>query len=357
MSTRPVGERLKSTGAIATVIGLGIALSACTTFGSASAPDVTASTGPQLSAQLDQPMPAALTPAPSGGYIPGADVGVAPTDTQDPLVGRTVARDSLPPLSSDPVTSTQPMSVQSSVAAVEAAPTPAPAQAGVFYHTVASGESLYSIARRYSVTVQTLVDANGLESADKIFVGQRLGIPGRTDLAPSAPAAPTVAATPTPDVVAEPAAAPVTTASTAPAPTITPAQPAQITATPNASGADKYRWPAQGRLIADFRASRGTGINIELPEGTAIHAVENGTVIYTGDTVEGYGNLVLIRHAGGFVSAYAHLKDISVTKGQVINRGDIIGSAGMTGSVTRPQLHFELRQGATPVDPVPLLAG
>lgn len=356
MSTRAVGKRLKSTGTIVSAVGLGIALSACTTFGSAPAPDVTGSTGPQLSAQLDQPMPAALTP-PGGQYVPGADVGVAPTDTQDPLVGHTVARDSLPPLSSDPVTSTQPMSVQSSVAAVEAAPPPAAAQAGVFYHTVESGESLYSIARRYTVTVQDLVEANGLDSADKIFVGQRLGIPGRADLAPTTQAAPTVAAAPAPAALSQTAAAPVTTASTMPAQTIAPAQTAGITATPGGSGADKFRWPAQGRLIADFRASRGTGINIELPEGTAIHAVENGTVIYTGDTVEGYGNLVLIRHAGGFVSAYAHLKEISVTKGQVINRGDIIGSAGMTGSVTRPQLHFELRQGATPVDPVPLLAG
>lgn len=357
MSTRAVSLRLKSTGTIVSVIGLGIALSACTTFGAGSAPDVTGSTGSALPAQLDQPMPTALTPAPTGSYVPGADVGAAPADSQDPLVGQSVARQSLPPLSSDEVTSTEPMTVQSSVAAVEAAPTPAAASAGVFYHTVESGESLYSIARRYSVTVQTLVEGNGLDSADKIFVGQRLAIPGRADLAPATTAAPTVAATPAPSSTVQPLTAPVTTASTEPAPTIQPAQPQQITAAPQASGADKFRWPAQGRLIADFRASRGTGINIELPEGTAIHAAENGTVIYTGDTVEGYGNLVLVRHANGYVSAYAHLKEISVTKGQVISRGDIIGAAGMTGSVTRPQLHFELRQGATPVDPVPLLAG
>jgi murein DD-endopeptidase MepM/ murein hydrolase activator NlpD len=80
-------------------------------------------------------------------------------------------------------------------------------------------------------------------------------------------------------------------------------------------------------------------------------------VIYTGSGVEGYGNLILIRHPNGYVSAYAHLKSIGVNKGDNVTRGDNIGQAGTTGSVSRPQLHFELRKGATPVDPIPLLAG
>jgi murein DD-endopeptidase MepM/ murein hydrolase activator NlpD len=109
-------------------------------------------------------------------------------------------------------------------------------------------------------------------------------------------------------------------------------------------------------VITDFANSKGTGINIEAPEGAAIRAAENGQVIYVGNGVEGYGNLILVRHPNGYVSAYAHLKDTKVQKGDVVNRGDQIGSAGMTGSVSRPQLHFELRKGATPVDPMPLLA-
>ena len=123
------------------------------------------------------------------------------------------------------------------------------------------------------------------------------------------------------------------------------------------SGADKFRWPVSGKVTTDFIASKGTGINIDAPAGTAVRAAENGTVIYVGSGVEGYGNLVLIRHPNGFVSAYAHLDSTSVTKGQSVNRGDAIGQVGMTGSVSRPQLHFELRKGATPVDPIPLLAG
>ena len=123
------------------------------------------------------------------------------------------------------------------------------------------------------------------------------------------------------------------------------------------SGADKFRWPVSGKVTTDFISSKGTGINIDAPEGSAVRAAENGTVIYVGSGVEGYGNLILIRHPNGYVSAYAHLKSTSVSKGDNVSRGDNIGAVGMTGSVSRPQLHFELRQGATPVDPVPLLAG
>ena len=153
------------------------------------------------------------------------------------------------------------------------------------------------------------------------------------------------AATPTPaPVAAAPVAAPIQVANVPAA------------AEPVMSGSDKFRWPVSGRVITDFASSKGTGINIEAAEGATIKAAENGTVIYVGSGVEGYGNLVLIRHPNGYVSAYAHLKSMSVAKGAVVGRGDTIGAAGMTGSVSKPQLHFELRKGATPVDPMPLLA-
>lgn len=253
-----------------------------------------------------------------------------------------------------------------------AVPTVAPAATGgTFTHTIASGESLYTIARRYDVTTQALVQANGLSSPDKIVVGQKVIIPGRADLlATKAPAPVQVASTnpaaaPAPTL---PAAAPNTlqaAATPAPAPAPQQATPAQAAPTqvanvpaaePAMSGNAKFRWPVSGRVLTDFAASRGTGINIEASEGSAIKAAENGTVIYVGSGVEGYGNLILIRHPNGYVSAYAHLKSMSVAKGAVVSRGDTIGAAGMTGSVTQPQLHFELRKGATPVDPMPLLA-
>ena len=300
-----------------------------------------------------------------------------------------VSSQDLPVLSStSPMGTPQAMQAQQSLAPVAAMPmpaalgapaplgTPAPALAAVpanaYTHQIASGESLYTIARRYDVTTQAIVQANGLSSPDKIVVGQRVVIPGRADLlASKGPAAPIQVAAVSPVLATAPAAL---GAAAAPQATL-PAQPQLVTPTqtpvaapvqqakvqpanePVMSGNDKFRWPASGRIITDFASSKGTGINIEVPEGSAVKAAENGTVIYVGSGVEGYGNLILVRHPNGFVSAYAHLKSMTVAKGDTVNRGDGIGTAGMTGSVSKPQLHFELRKGATPVDPVPLLAG
>jgi murein DD-endopeptidase MepM/ murein hydrolase activator NlpD len=229
---------------------------------------------------------------------------------------------------------------------------------GVFEHTIETGESLYTIARRYDVTTDAIVQANNLSSADMIYVGQKVIIPGRGDLLAQNPASPNVA--PNTQSHENNAAAtlevaevttPVQTSVQSPA-----AEPLRVaTAAPVATQARDFRWPVTGRVIIDFEASRRTGINIEAPAGAAVRAAENGSVIYVGSGVEGFGNLILVRHPNGYVSAYAHLKDITVAKNDVVRRGDQIGTIGMTGSVNRPQLHFELRQGATPVDPIPLL--
>ena len=124
------------------------------------------------------------------------------------------------------------------------------------------------------------------------------------------------------------------------------------------SGADKFRWPVSGKVITDFITSKGTGINIDAPEGAAVRAAENGTghLCRLGrrglrqpdpDPPPEWLRLGLCPPQGARASA----------KGDTVNRGDNIGTVGMTGSVSRPQLHFELRKGATPVDPIPLLAG
>lgn len=283
------------------------------------------------------------------------------------------------------------MSAQPSAATVEVASkptalgstTPAPNLVSVpsnaYVHVIESGESLYTVARRYDVTAQSIIQANGLSSPDKIYVGQKIVIPGRPDLLTTKGPAnnPGAVATPQPQPVQvasapsnpstggllptnpapQPVAQPAPAATAPAAPQASKPQPLQQPAVePSMSGAEKFRWPVSGRVITDFASSKGTGINIEAPEGAAVRAAENGQVIYVGNGVEGYGNLILVRHPNGYVSAYAHLKDTKVGKGDVVSRGDQIGSAGMTGSVSRPQLHFELRKGATPVDPMPLLA-
>ena len=334
--------------------------------GSGAAPSVSTQDLPALSSSntgIPQAMPAQQPLAPVAVQPQTAALGAPPS-----ALGTTPSSLGAPPsnLGTLPVNSSVPQ---------VATPSATSAPGGTYTHTIQSGESLYTIARRYDVTTQALVQANALSSPDRIVVGQKIVIPGRADLlatrapAPAAPA-PTEVATASPIVTPAPAQASTaavadasvldSAATPAPAATATPA-PAQVAAVPAAepamSGADKFRWPVSGRVITDFAASKGTGINIEVPEGTSVKAAENGTVIYTGSGVEGYGNLVLVRHPNGYVSAYAHLQSISVSKGAVINRGDTIGAAGMTGSVSRPQLHFELRKGATPVDPVPMLAG
>jgi murein DD-endopeptidase MepM/ murein hydrolase activator NlpD len=129
---------------------------------------------------------------------------------------------------------------------------------------------------------------------------------------------------------------------------------------PSADG-KQFRWPVRGRIISGFgtkpNGEKNDGINLAVPEGTSVKAIEAGKVIYAGNELAGYGNLVLVRHAGGWVSAYAHNKDLTVKRGDTVQRGQTIAHAGMTGSVTSPQVHFELRQGAKPVNPLDYLAG
>lgn len=122
-----------------------------------------------------------------------------------------------------------------------------------------------------------------------------------------------------------------------------------------ANDSPNFRWPAKGRVISGFGA-RGTGgandgINIAVPEGTPVRAAEGGTVVHADDALKGYGKLVLIRHPNGYVSVYAHNSELKVKRGESVRRGQVIASSGQTGNVTAPQLHFEIRKGATPVDP------
>jgi len=126
----------------------------------------------------------------------------------------------------------------------------------------------------------------------------------------------------------------------------------------DASGASpEFRWPARGRIIQGFKAGGNDGINISVPEGTSVRAAEDGKVAYAGSALKGYGNLVLIRHPNGFVSAYANNGELNVKNGDTVKRGQVIAKSGQSGDVSSPQLHFELRKGSTPVDPTSYLAG
>ena len=119
----------------------------------------------------------------------------------------------------------------------------------------------------------------------------------------------------------------------------------------------RHDWPASGEIISNYDKSRNLGLNIKLSEGTNIKASDDGVVFYSSNELPGYGNLIILRHDSGFVTAYAHNKDLLVRKGDRVDRGQIIATSGQTGNVSSPQLHFEIRGKAGPLDPVRCLYG
>ncbi len=268
-------------------------------------------------------------------------------------------------------------------------------------YVVRPGDSVISISSKFSTSPKALRTANGLQPDAVLWIGQKLRIPSANaetqvaSLNPSAPLLAPVGATgvPAPKPRAavkraptggskpvkatsttrtEPAKQPKAEKAPKPNRTIVAARPDPAKAsdaTQPASNATKpvagkpagrFGWPAKGPVISRFgrkaNGERNDGINISVPRGTPVHAAENGVVIYAGNELKGYGNLVLVRHGEGWVSAYAHNHDLSVKRGDAVKKGQVIATAGDTGSVSEPQVHFELRRNSKPVDPMPLLA-
>jgi murein DD-endopeptidase MepM/ murein hydrolase activator NlpD len=127
------------------------------------------------------------------------------------------------------------------------------------------------------------------------------------------------------------------------------------------TGKGPFVWPVQGKVIGAFGSSkdgmRNDGINIAAPNGAPVVAAADGTVAYAGNELRGFGNMILIRHDGGYVTAYAHNASLLVKKGDKVKRGQTIARVGQTGAVFGPQLHFEIRKGTQPVDPMSFLGG
>jgi murein DD-endopeptidase MepM/ murein hydrolase activator NlpD len=226
-------------------------------------------------------------------------------------------------------------------------------------HVVAPGETLNSIARLYRKPVMVIARANNIAPDTMVRVGEHIVIPEMGQRPPqAAPRAEAPAARPSgPDVATleSPHSARVVTPS-APVAEDNPLKTAEA-----ASAMPTFRWPVRGRVIAGFgpkpNGLQNDGINLAVPVGTPIKAAEDGVVAYAGNELKGYGNLVLVRHANGFVTAYADASEILVKRGETVKRGQVIAKSGETGNVTSPQLHFEIRKGATPVDPSQYLSG
>lgn len=267
------------------------------------------------------------------------------------------------------------------MASVAAAPAPAAKPVAAVAapsstHFVNHGDTLASIARKNHISAAELARANGLDPSAKLKLGARLAVPGAKTAAVAAPlaaapvgAAPVagtlqpVAAAPAPATKMAAVAAPVQSARLAQATANvedkaadTPAKAAETT-----SALPTFRWPVRGKVVTSYGAKTNgksnDGINLAVPEGTPVKAAEDGVVAYSGNELKGYGNLVLVRHSNGYVTAYAHASELMVKRGDTIKRGQVIAKSGQSGEVASPQLHFEIRKGSSPVDPLQFLNG
>jgi murein DD-endopeptidase MepM/ murein hydrolase activator NlpD len=214
-------------------------------------------------------------------------------------------------------------------------------------HRARSGETAYSVARRYGLDAYAVITANNLIPPFDLYEGQHLVIPG-TSTRPTS-----VATTP-----------PVPEPSNQPPPSRPPGAPVdaagQTAALPRPNSprreAGSFDWPVEGSVISEFGPKGGgrynDGINIAAPLGTPVRAAESGLVAYAGNEVRGFGNMLLLKHPNGWVTAYAHNQELLVQRGERVRRGQVIARVGSSGSVDRPQLHFELRKGKQAVDPM-----
>src|SRR3954470_12921878 len=264
------------------------------------------------------------------------------------------------------------------MAPVAAAPALAPAARPVAAvaapsstHFVNHGDTLASIARKNHISAAELARANGLDPSAKLKLGTRLTVPGAKTAAVAAPvaAAPVagtlqpVAVAPAPATKMAAVAAPVQSARLAQATANVEEKAAEAPAkaAETTSALPTFRWPVRGKVVTSYGAKTNgksnDGINLAVPEGTPVKAAEDGVVAYSGNELKGYGNLVLVRHSNGYVTAYAHASELMVKRGDTIKRGQVIAKSGQSGEVASPQLHFEIRKGSSPVDPLQFLNG
>jgi murein DD-endopeptidase MepM/ murein hydrolase activator NlpD len=238
-------------------------------------------------------------------------------------------------------------------------------------HVVNPGDTLLSIAHRNHIPVTELAKANNLDPQAKLKLGTRLTVPGARTAAVVPAVQPAAVAVAQPAAVMAPPATRMAAATTGPQQTARLAQATTKIEEPSAETPVKaaeatgalptFRWPVRGKVITSYGAKTNgksnDGINLAVPEGTPVKAAEDGVVAYSGNELKGYGNLVLVRHSNGYVTAYAHASELLVKRGDTIKRGQVIAKSGQSGEVGSPQLHFEIRKGSSPVDPLQFLNG
>ncbi|HYW60246.1 MAG TPA: M23 family metallopeptidase, partial [Xanthobacteraceae bacterium] len=287
----------------------------------------TAPASQQLSQPAGQPVSQiSAQPLPPPGAIPSATVASAGVSGGGPSLGmgsyNPAAAHAPPP---------PPAHDTTGAVAQLRAPKPHAAAAspagGAHVHVIAPGETLMSLSRHYHVSLRQIASANSIPSSTRVKIGDRIVIPGHVaavrpaqpSASPAAPKPPAHAQAPV-AVASAPAAAGENTSSAR----IVTAGP-QATAEAGGTDTPTFRWPVRGRVITGFgqkpNGQQSDGIDLAVPEGTAVRASEDGVVAYAGNELKGYGNLILIRHANGFVTAYAHASEILVKRNDAVRRG------------------------------------
>lgn len=241
-------------------------------------------------------------------------------------------------------------------------------------YKIRPGDSLYAISRLFNTSTTELVALNKLKTPYRLAAGDTLRLPPRYQRVRALPVAMPVRGgiDPVPSATGVGRASPelsknqpyipppsspdeyrddrpTETAKATPASAVAQVMPK----TPAREG--RFIKPVKGKVISGYGPKRdglhNDGVNIQAARGEAVRAAENGVIAYTGDQIGGYGNLILVRHGDGYVTAYAHLDRILVKRGDSVRRGQTIGTVGSTGSVDKPQLHFEIRKGTKALDP------
>jgi len=231
-------------------------------------------------------------------------------------------------------------------------------------YRVRRGDSLYTVSRLYGVSTSEIARMNNLRAPYTIRSGQVLKLPSVTPKTMPAvvKTASAAKAAPVPPVASEALGDPMVTPGRKPD-VSKPAKVQKVSASSRAKipsktpkrSSSKFMKPVNGKILSSYGSKKNglhnDGINIKAPRGASVKAAENGVVVYAGNEIKGSGNLILIRHENRWMTAYAHLGDIKVKRGDVLKRGHIIGNVGSTGSVDSPQLHFEVRRGTEAINP------
>jgi len=214
-------------------------------------------------------------------------------------------------------------------------------------HIVRPGDSVYVISQRYAVSQYQLAQLNYLKPPFELKIGQKLQLPNSLDFS--------VLDVGLPDGVSS-----TNIAQPTPTENSVPAAPRKRFVAPSLAGSSGFTWPVQGEIITEFgpsqRGVHNDGVNIAASEGASVGAAAKGRVAFVGTNIKSFGKLVLVKHDGGIITAYAHLGDISVKEGDIVTAGQSIGTIGRSGRVDSPQLHFEIRKSRQPVDPRSLIS-